>query len=161
MPCFHPHWVTHISQTESRDSHLYNPSSPIISRQSQTHLCRFPRPSPTVFFTSSFPGFRICSFSPANPPKGIFLCFSLSFSLSLFHWSMYLPLSCALFSGKDKQISARCGCSFFAFAPPLFGATDPTDVPQMWDGLLLSAPLWHDQGIRLGGKGMMGKVRRG
>lgn len=37
-----------------------------------THLCSFPRESPTVFFTSSFPGFSTCSFKPVNPPKGIF-----------------------------------------------------------------------------------------
>lgn len=43
---------------------------PTAHHSNSTHLCSFPRESPTVFFTSSFPGLNTCSFNPAKP-KGI------------------------------------------------------------------------------------------
>lgn len=42
--------------------------------QMNSYLCSFPNESPTVFFTSSFPGFTTCFFKPVKL-KGIFFCF--------------------------------------------------------------------------------------
>lgn len=70
-----------------------------------SHLCSFPRESPTVFFTSSFPGFSTCSFKPANPPKGIFLSVFVFFLLFNLERALKPPTHFVLKRVKKKEKS--------------------------------------------------------
>lgn len=69
-----------------------------------SHLCSFPRESPTVFFTSSFPGLSTCSFKPANPPKGIFSASLFSLLLYLKTVSWYLTGAFSSEKGKKNPL---------------------------------------------------------
>lgn len=92
-----------------------------------SHLCSFPRESPTVFFTSSFPGLSTWSFKPANPPKGIVAC-----SLRLFQKCLGISLAHFLLR-KGQKNPRNCSSSFLNLwhcwlAPPFSGANGPSEV---------------------------------
>lgn len=93
-----------------------------------SHLCSFPRESPTVFFTSSFPGFSTCSFKPDNP-KGILSLFPCALSKN----NVLIPHEHTLYKRKKNKIplGAVCHPSWVCGTWGLVsGATGPTKERQ-------------------------------
>lgn len=113
-----------------------------------SHLCSFPRESPTVFFTSSFPGFSTCSFKPANPPKGIFFSLLALFLLS-FWMSWYLTTLCSEKGDNSNPLEAVLHPAWVCGTGGWLHLSAVPQVPQRLDRLFLSTflSLWGEDSV--------------